>query len=405
MSHFTVLVIGPNVEEQLAPYHEFECTGDNNQYVIDEDDTEDARKTFETHKTTRYRDPEGNLHDPFTPEGNFNQMFWRELTPEESAKWLKDGDRGFYQDYRPTEEHGGLRLYSTDWHDGLPYHTKTFQWPSEGWTEVEVLDSTTRSFAEFCEEYHGHKIVPFGTEPDLEKEHKYGYTLVDEQGNVIKTINRTNPNRKWDWYSVGGRWNGYFKLKPLAMGVVGAPGLQTMDSDYEPVGEGRADILQKGDIDVEGMRDEAGAKAVERYDRFLRVTQDMPVAMTWKQVQERNQTGEFHENGEPKVDWKVAREQYSEQPMVKAMQSDRETMWYNLEEFLIERDAYIQRARQGALATFAVVKDSKWYERGSMGWWGIVSDEEDRDTWYQQFSDLIDSLPDDTLLTIVDCHI
>jgi hypothetical protein len=26
MSHFTVLVIGDNPEEQLAPYHEFECT-------------------------------------------------------------------------------------------------------------------------------------------------------------------------------------------------------------------------------------------------------------------------------------------------------------------------------------------------------------------------------------------
>ncbi len=28
MSHFTVLVVGDNVEEQLAPFHEFECTGE-----------------------------------------------------------------------------------------------------------------------------------------------------------------------------------------------------------------------------------------------------------------------------------------------------------------------------------------------------------------------------------------
>ena len=37
MSHFSVMVIGGNVEEQLQPYHEFECTGINDQYVVDVD--------------------------------------------------------------------------------------------------------------------------------------------------------------------------------------------------------------------------------------------------------------------------------------------------------------------------------------------------------------------------------
>ncbi len=40
MSHFTVLVIGDNPEEQLAPYHEFECTGLDDQYVMDLDETQ-----------------------------------------------------------------------------------------------------------------------------------------------------------------------------------------------------------------------------------------------------------------------------------------------------------------------------------------------------------------------------
>ena len=33
MSHFAVLVIGPDPERQLAPYHEFECTGMDDEYV------------------------------------------------------------------------------------------------------------------------------------------------------------------------------------------------------------------------------------------------------------------------------------------------------------------------------------------------------------------------------------
>ena len=417
MSHFSVLVIGPNVEEQLAPYHEFECTGNDDQYVQEIDETEEARKEFDSHKTTRYRDPEGNLHDPFTPEGNWNTMFWRELTPEEKVKYLGDGDRGFFQDHDDNPEHGGLRLYSTDWKDGLPYHTKAFQWPSEGWTEVEVPESTTCTFAEFCEDYYGHKIVPFGEQPNFEpsvdaegrqtdSNHKYGYTIVDEQGNVVKTVDRTNPNKKWDWYQIGGRWNGYFKLKPMAMGIVGAPGLQTMNSDYVPVDEAtRADILMKGDIDIEGMRWEAGEEAAKTYNLFLEVTRDLPLPLTWKQCQERNQTGEFHENGEPKVDWAAAREQYNSQPMIEALRSNRETIWFDVENFMCSKETYIERARNGALATFAVVKDGKWYQRGNMGWWGMVSDEEDRDTWYKQFSDLIDGLPDNTMLTVVDCHI
>ena len=27
MSHFTVMVIGPDIADQLQPFHEFECTG------------------------------------------------------------------------------------------------------------------------------------------------------------------------------------------------------------------------------------------------------------------------------------------------------------------------------------------------------------------------------------------
>src|SRR5271157_3306639 len=225
MSHFSVLVIGNNVEEQLAPYHEFESTGDDNQYVKEIDQTEEARKQFATDTTTRYKDPEGNLHNPFTPEGNWDHKFWRELTPEEDALYGK----GYHQDYDDTPEHGGLCLYTCNWHDGTESsRTKAFAWPSEGWSEVEVLKSTVETFAEFCEDYYGHKIVPFGEEPNFAKDtessnHKYGYTIVDEQGNVIKTIDRTNPERKWDWYSVGGRWNGFFKLKVLEHAEVKYP--------------------------------------------------------------------------------------------------------------------------------------------------------------------------------------
>ena len=59
------------------------------------------------------------------------------------------------------------------------------------------------------------------------------------------------------------------------------------------------------------------------------------------------------------------------------------------------------------LQTFAVLKEGVWYEKGSMGWWGM-SDEtkKEAEKWDKGFYDnFIKKLKGDTLLTIVDLHI
>jgi hypothetical protein len=87
---------------------------------------------------------------------------------------------------------------------------------------------------------------------------------------------------------------------------------------------------------------------------------------------------------------------------------DDELRWLmaeDLERLLVSRDEYVADAERTSFQTFAVLKDGKWYERGEMGWWGVVRDEKDPDAWSREFAALIDGLPDDTLLTIVDCHI
>lgn len=55
--------------------------------------------------------------------------------------------------------------------------------------------------------------------------------------------------------------------------------------------------------------------------------------------------------------------------------------------------------------TFAVVKNGEWYEKGDMGWWGIVKDEKEQGDWNKEFEKLLEDVSDDTELTIVDCHI
>lgn len=55
--------------------------------------------------------------------------------------------------------------------------------------------------------------------------------------------------------------------------------------------------------------------------------------------------------------------------------------------------------------TFAVVlPNGRWYEKGSMGWWAIVTDE--KEDWTEKYKEkFLDTADPSWILTIVDCHI
>ena len=415
MSHFTVLVIGKNIEDQLQPFHEFECTGENDQYVVEVDETEEARETYEKSHQTRYQLPDGTITTCYDEEGNYKQECLRWPTAEEAAAH-RDDPLGL------RDSSSGDRLRWSTYEDKVTgeYVSKIFELPPD-WTAIEVRTKDHETFAEWIEGYYGHKVVPFGEQPDLggegreeRGEHKYGYTIVDEAGEVVKTINRTNPNKQWDWYQIGGRWNGFFKLKadavPADGGMIGEPSLLDLHSKgYEPPAKDRADSARKGDIDIAGMRDEAGFSAGERYDNFAAVVAEAggPAALrTWKSYLEEYGIHDGTVATTP-GGIEAARKAYHNQPAYLALRKDARTsgIWEYDEYAGMTREAYVQLARDGAIATFAVLLDGVWYERGDMGWWGCVGNEKDKDRWYTEFVALIDGVPDDTLLTIVDCHI
>lgn len=301
MSHFTVLVVGENVEKQLAPFHEFECTGTNDEYVQDVDVTEES------------------------------------------------------VDYGTDKETGVFNL-----EEALGYHG---------------LED---------------KIVADESEVDREDAHKYGYAIVQD-GKLIKAVNRTNPNKQWDWYLVGGRWAGFFKMKPGCNGEVGRPGLLTPAAD-----KGYADSALKKDIDFDLMRDSAGDKAAAKWDKARLLLGDTVANfISWTVMRDEIHKGNIDD----------ARKAFHAQAAKQALAGDDDLRWDDVEDFLCSRDEYIQNARNSACTSFAILKDGTWYERGSMGWWGCVSDEKDKGEWNREFSTLLDSLPDDTRLTVVDCHI
>jgi hypothetical protein len=313
MSHFTVLVVGDNVEEQLQPYHEYECTGMNDQYVQNIDQTEEVQEQID-----------------------------------------KDGlEEGLA--YFGLED----RIVSTE-------------------EEVEI---------------------------EGEGQHRFGYAVV-QGGKLIKAVDRTNPNRQWDWYQIGGRWTGFFKLKSGAIGLAGTPGLMT-----PPITSGYADQAMLGDIDVAGMQQEARDKARVRYNHVADVFGGTIPALehTWASLRDNesltwDERRETYRNQAPLVqiqDW------LKENRQNEALKEQRETLnWLDsYEDFTISEEEFLQKAADRAFTTFAVLKDGKWYEKGAMGWWGMVANEQDQDTWNREFTKLINDLPASTLLSVVDCHI
>lgn len=55
MSHFSILVVGA-VEHNMAPFHEFECTGRDDEFVKTIDVTENKRKEYESKKAEKGKD-------------------------------------------------------------------------------------------------------------------------------------------------------------------------------------------------------------------------------------------------------------------------------------------------------------------------------------------------------------
>lgn len=313
MSHFSVIVIGENVEQQLAPYHEFECTGTNDQYVQDVDVT------------------------------------------EELAAQIADG---------------------SSLEDALDYYGLA--------DKIVASEAEVQKVGDDCP-------------------HKYGYAIVQD-GKLIKAVNRSNPNKQWDWWVVGGRWSGFLRAKPEADAKPdtdptaprkGSPGL--MGAEADPTG---VDVALKGDVDFDAMRDEAGAKAATLWDKAAaaKVAAGLAENATW------TSWADVREQHPGNID--AARKAYNAQPAIQALEAvSGGSPFFNPDQFLASREVYVQAARDKACVPYAVVKDGQWIAKGEMGWFGMSDEKVSQEDWNRKVNDLFDSLPDDTLLTVVDCHI
>lgn len=266
MSHFTVLVIGDKVEEQLAPYDE--------NIVVDE--------------------------------------YEKEIVSDEEKNEI------------------------------LEYYTNN----------ENFVGTFDECYALYGEEWDGNRLKK------------------DENG-VWKHYSCYNPKSKWDWYQVGGRWSGYFKLKNR---------------------NAKTDVVLKKDIDFDGMLEDGRKDAAEDYDKIMSIVSHLPEIENWESVRTRFD------------DIQKAREFYNSQERVKALQENK-IYFVDLEDYKYSRDEYIKRNEASQFTPYAVVLNGEWYEKGQMGWFGMSSNDMDNSDWKSKVKELIDSVDDDTVFTLVDAHI
>jgi hypothetical protein len=180
---------------------------------------------------------------------------------------------------------------------------------------------------------------------------------LDSEGNALTTY---NPNSKWDWYSIGGRWTGALILKDDAEGRLGVSGV----FDNQP--EHDADISTIGDVDWVAMNKLAKEKSAKEWDNLFKPYDNHDFCLYNKDYVEKQK--------------KIHLEIYG------------------------TKEEYVRR--RGFWTTYALVTEDEWIAPGEMGWFGLSTDETiDREAYDNKFVSYLKSLPKNTAITVVDCHI
>ena len=210
--------------------------------------------------------------------------------------------------------------------------------------EVEPYIAYTKEQAiRHCKEHWRDEYTAGKSDEELWKALAMEYNNnTDKEGNIYSTY---NPDSKWDWYQVGGRWSGHLKLKPSC--------------EYEC-----ADEAYVHEVDF--------SDDLEEYLYALRF---------WDVVVD----------GKPQKDGEEIFSFYGPK--------------YYLD-YYGDRETYARRVSQWIVRA-VVTPDGVWHEKGEMGWFGCSSESpEEAGDWDDHFKErFIDTADPDWVITIVDCHI
>lgn len=223
--------------------------------------------------------------------------------------------------------------------------------------------------------------------------------LVDDPGRAYVMSTR-NPEAKWDYWRIGGRWGGYFPFLQEHAAEVIKPA-RGWDSP-EVIMPQRCDGGPVRALDLAVLREDKAAEARKLWQEYRDLVKGTPEALPWAQF--REMLGSL-----PGYAIDRAREEYHSQPRVQAIRQHDRFQWMDdpVAEFAVPVDLYAERARAQAVPGFATVTlDGKWMAPGRMGWFAATDATDSTRIGYCEVANAyIERLPDDAWLIAVDCHI
>lgn len=316
MSHFTVGIITDNldnVEKLLAPYQENNMGDCPMEYMEFHSLSQEYQDEYENGTVERVKLPDGTLITPY------DERCYRIITKEE---------------YEQAKSKNKSVSYSS-WPEEV-YKIKDYSVISGELCEVpyKQLYSTLK---EYLENYHDAEYH--------EDQQDWGYW--------------ENPNQKWDWYQLGGRWSGSLLINSDSEWLVGDKGLMgscSHDKNDNTETEKWCDCAQIKNVLWDKMLEKEKELLAKQYDEVINDENEKKYA-TWM---------------------------------------------YDIKDGMTKEE-YVENASR--FSTFAVITpDGKWHEKGKMGWWACVSDEKEnwKDDYYEAF---IKNANPEYWLAIVDCHI
>jgi hypothetical protein len=239
----------------------------------------------------------------------------------------------------------------------------SFGWSSDkpaGLKKAQVpFKDIYANFEEYVGEYHGHS-------PEDKHEDRYGHWA--------------NPNSKWDWWTVGGRWSGFLRDRS---------------------GELR-NYLQVKDLDLVSPRQEAAEEANHQYDLMMEGL-DGEEFEIWPAVRDRFD------------DIQEAKEFYHSQPVlqrlrdfdkVRNMLEPVQLLFKDYDRFITQtREEYVKECSLNVLTPFAWLDKDGWIERGEMLMFGQSADTMTSTQWGELIKTKLEDLSPEQWLWVVDCHV
>jgi hypothetical protein len=321
--------------------------------------------------------------------------------------------------------------------------------------EFEEREDKAETLAGYVEGYYGWKPIVGDAAPNLESEHKYGWCRVSASGELVEAFDRTNPNKKWDWWAIGGRWSGYFPVRvaPSPESTIDEE-LRIVQTEYEAFTKNRTgapgeherylEILARLDAVSKaayvGRRRQEGVR-LGRAGTFNNVPDPghsdyvRKREIDWDLVAQKTREAIEKFHGE----WArfLAGEKFDafEGPRDKAMRiglcevrregllagddANHVKSWRGVVQPGDNRESWFDVCRSVTLETllekyadafspisgYAYLDETGWHEPGEMGWFGSSSDTPE--TLLKSKSDFtrwLKETPDDAWLVAVDCH-